>query len=75
MRGASHRQRVNLFKHRGREKSPPPQVQPLDFVDFVNFTSATMGEDSGGALLMTVLVLNPGPGPSEGVLVSASACS
>jgi hypothetical protein len=37
-------------------------VQPLEFVDFVNYTSATRGEDSGGALLMTVLVLNPGPG-------------
>ena len=37
-------------------------VQPLEFVDFVNYTSATEGEDSGGALLMTVLVLNPGPG-------------
>ena len=37
-------------------------VQPLEFVDFVNYTSATSGEDSGGALLMTVLVLSPGPG-------------
>ena len=37
-------------------------VQPLEFVDLVNHTSATQGEDSGGALLMTVLVLNPGPG-------------
>ena len=37
-------------------------VQPLAFVDFVNCTSATAGEESGGALLMTVMVLNPGPG-------------
>eukprot|EP01052_Picozoa_sp_SAG31_P026675 SAG31_NODE_2435_length_5703_cov_2.125446_3_plen_254_part_00 len=41
-------------------------VQPLEFVDFVNYTSATSGEDSGGALLMTVLVLNPGPGVEIG---------
>lgn len=27
-------------------------VQPLEFVDFVNFTSATAGPDSGGALLV-----------------------
>jgi hypothetical protein len=40
-------------------------VQPLEFVDFVNYTSATAGEDSGGALLMTVLVLNPGPGENQ----------
>eukprot|EP01050_Picozoa_sp_SAG11_P050923 SAG11_NODE_28656_length_319_cov_0.922727_1_plen_61_part_10 len=32
-------------------------VQPLDFVDFVNYTSTTDNPDSGGALLMTVLVL------------------
>jgi hypothetical protein len=32
----------------------------------VNYTSATGGEDSGGALLMTVLVLNPGPGVPRG---------
>ena len=37
-------------------------VQPLEFVDFVNYTSTTGGDDSGGALLMTVLVLSPGPG-------------
>ena len=37
-------------------------VQPLAFVDFVNYTSATAAAESGGALLMTVLVLNPGPG-------------
>ena len=37
-------------------------VQPLQFVDFVNYTSTSDGEDSGGALLMMVLVLSPGPG-------------
>jgi hypothetical protein len=37
-------------------------VAPLSFVDFVNYTSESDGEDSGGALLMMVLVLNPGPG-------------
>ena len=41
------------------------RVQPEAFVPFVNFSSASRGDDSGGALLLTVFVINPFGGSLE----------
>lgn len=42
------------------------KVQPEQFVPFVNFSSATQGADSGGALFLSVFVIKPFGGSLEG---------